>query len=106
MSFNTVPAAELRVRLRACCAAGAWIEAITVGRPYPDPEALARASDAATAALDDTGLAQALAGHPRIGERPASGGVSGRRDSGRVSSGAPDRASGPVSRGAAWSRRE
>lgn len=67
--FNAVPADELAGRLRACCAAGSWIEAITAGRPYPDQAALAVASDAATAALDDIGLAQALAGHPRIGER-------------------------------------
>lgn len=69
--FNDAPAADLRVRLRACCAADAWIEAIAAGRPYPSSAALEAASDAATAALDDTGLAQALAGHPRIGSAPA-----------------------------------
>lgn len=69
--FNAASAASLRAQLGACCAAGAWIEAITDGRPYPDAAALDRASDAATAALDEAGLAQALAGHPRIGERPA-----------------------------------
>lgn len=69
--FNTAPAAGLRARLRDCCAAGAWIEAVTVGRPYPDEQALGQASDEATASLDDGGLAQALAGHPRIGDRPA-----------------------------------
>jgi 2-oxo-4-hydroxy-4-carboxy-5-ureidoimidazoline decarboxylase len=69
--FNAAPVAGLAEELRACCAAQAWIEAVTAGRPYPGEAALAAASDAATAALDDTGLAQALDGHPRIGERAA-----------------------------------
>lgn len=79
--FNAAPAAELRDRLRACCAADAWIETITAGRPYPSEAALAEASDAATAALDDIGFAQALGGHPRIGERTAGrGGAWSRRE--------------------------
>lgn len=72
--FNAAGPAGLRPRLRACCAAGAWIDAVIAGRPYPGADALARASDAATAALDDAGLAQALACHPRIGERAAAPG--------------------------------
>jgi 2-oxo-4-hydroxy-4-carboxy-5-ureidoimidazoline decarboxylase len=55
--------------LRACCAAPAWIEAVYAGRPYADAEQLGPVSDAAVFALDDVGLAQALAAHPRIGER-------------------------------------
>ncbi|HVV20490.1 MAG TPA: 2-oxo-4-hydroxy-4-carboxy-5-ureidoimidazoline decarboxylase [Pseudonocardiaceae bacterium] len=80
-AFNAAPAGEVRAQLRACCAATAWIEAMVAGRPYPDEAALAAASDAATAALDDTGLGQALAGHPRIGER-AAGAWSRREQSG------------------------
>jgi 2-oxo-4-hydroxy-4-carboxy-5-ureidoimidazoline decarboxylase len=87
--FNTAPAAGLRARLRDCCAAGAWIEAVTAGRPYPDEQALGKASDEATASLDDRGLAQALAGHPRIGDRLAAP--------------EPDREAG---RDPAWSRQE
>jgi 2-oxo-4-hydroxy-4-carboxy-5-ureidoimidazoline decarboxylase len=55
--------------LRRCCAADAWVTRVRAGRPYADLDALDAASDAATLALDETGLAQALAGHPRIGER-------------------------------------
>jgi 2-oxo-4-hydroxy-4-carboxy-5-ureidoimidazoline decarboxylase len=84
--FNDAPAADVRARLRACCAADAWIEAIVAGRPYPSEAALAAASDTATARLSDTGLAQALAGHPRIGSAPP----------GRSAAGSP----------ADWSRRE
>jgi 2-oxo-4-hydroxy-4-carboxy-5-ureidoimidazoline decarboxylase len=55
--------------LRQCCAADAWVTRLLGGRPYADENALGDASDAATSALDEAGLAQALAGHPRIGER-------------------------------------
>jgi 2-oxo-4-hydroxy-4-carboxy-5-ureidoimidazoline decarboxylase len=61
--------AELRARLGACCAAPSWVERIVAGRPYRDLAALAAESDAATADLDEAGLDEALAGHPRIGER-------------------------------------
>jgi 2-oxo-4-hydroxy-4-carboxy-5-ureidoimidazoline decarboxylase len=72
--------------LRQCCAADAWVHAIAAGRPYPDEDALGAASDKATLALDDAGLAQALAGHPRIGER-VHGGWSGQEQSGVTGAG-------------------
>jgi 2-oxo-4-hydroxy-4-carboxy-5-ureidoimidazoline decarboxylase len=69
-SFNRAPDGDrLRASVRACCAAESWVERIVGGRPYSSEAALAETSDHATAALDDTGLAQALAGHPRIGAR-------------------------------------
>jgi 2-oxo-4-hydroxy-4-carboxy-5-ureidoimidazoline decarboxylase len=58
--------------LRACCAADSWVTALLDAQPYASEDELAAASDAATAALDEAGLAQALAGHPRIGERAES----------------------------------
>jgi 2-oxo-4-hydroxy-4-carboxy-5-ureidoimidazoline decarboxylase len=58
--------------LRACCAADAWVTALLDAQPYASEDELAAASDAATVALDEAGLAQALAGHPRIGERAES----------------------------------
>jgi 2-oxo-4-hydroxy-4-carboxy-5-ureidoimidazoline decarboxylase len=60
---------RLRAALADCCAAQTWIARMIGGRPYPDREALHHASDTATTELDDGGLAEALAGHPRIGER-------------------------------------
>lgn len=74
ISFNTAPDDErLRASLRACCAADSWVSRVVAGRPYASTEALAQASDTATADLDDAGLAQALAGHPRIGARMPGG---------------------------------
>ncbi|MGH8860697.1 MAG: 2-oxo-4-hydroxy-4-carboxy-5-ureidoimidazoline decarboxylase [Jatrophihabitantaceae bacterium] len=76
-TLNAAPEDDtLRGALRECCAAGAWIAAIVAGRRYRDEAALHEASDTATRRLDDAGLAAALAGHPRIGERGA--GHSGR----------------------------
>ena len=69
--FNAAPDADLRAALSACCAADSWVARVGGGRPYPDEDGLYAASDAATAALDDAGLGQALAAHPRIGERAA-----------------------------------
>ena len=57
--------------LFACCSSPRWIEQVLAGRPYPDEESLLASSDAAIAALDDSALAEALAGHPRIGAAPA-----------------------------------
>jgi 2-oxo-4-hydroxy-4-carboxy-5-ureidoimidazoline decarboxylase len=68
-AFNNAPADDLRDPLRACCEAEPWIDAVLAGRPYADEAALGAASDAATAALGDVALGEALAGHPRIGER-------------------------------------
>jgi 2-oxo-4-hydroxy-4-carboxy-5-ureidoimidazoline decarboxylase len=73
--FDIAPGDELRDKLRSCCAAESWVEEMVVGRPYRSEVALYAASDHATAELDESGLEQALAGHPRIGDAaPAHGG--------------------------------
>jgi 2-oxo-4-hydroxy-4-carboxy-5-ureidoimidazoline decarboxylase len=77
-ALDAAPADELRAGLRSCCAADAWVEQMVTGRPYRSEAALLAASDRATAALDGGGLAQALAGHPRIGERAPTHGGDGR----------------------------
>jgi 2-oxo-4-hydroxy-4-carboxy-5-ureidoimidazoline decarboxylase len=68
-TFNTIADAELRTRLSSCCAAESWVEHVLAGRPYADEAELLVVSDDATAGLDAEGLEQALAGHPRIGDR-------------------------------------
>jgi 2-oxo-4-hydroxy-4-carboxy-5-ureidoimidazoline decarboxylase len=85
-AFNTLGDEELRLRLASCCAAEAWVERVLRGRPYADEAELCAISDVATAELDQEGLGQALAGHPRIGDR-------------RPTHASDDRAG-------AWSRRE
>jgi 2-oxo-4-hydroxy-4-carboxy-5-ureidoimidazoline decarboxylase len=67
--FNSEPAEGAAEALRACNAAPAFVEKLLAGRPYPSPEALvARAEDVARALPWDQ-VAQALAAHPRIGDR-------------------------------------
>jgi allantoicase len=67
--INSLPAAQARQLLQTCCAARAWVERMVAGRPYPDLDALLQAGDRAVRELDRDGLAEALAGHPRIGQR-------------------------------------
>lgn len=71
--LNTAPEDErLRSALRRCCSAEAWVTEVIVGRPYANEDELCAASDAGTAMLDESGFAEALAGHPQIG-KPTSG---------------------------------
>jgi 2-oxo-4-hydroxy-4-carboxy-5-ureidoimidazoline decarboxylase len=81
--FNALPAERAERELLACCASPAWARKVAAGRPYPDLPALRDVARAALEALSWTGVAEALAAHPRVGERPAGTG-----------------------RQAAWSRRE
>jgi allantoicase len=69
--LNSLPAAQAGQLLASCCASRAWVGRVAAGRPYPDLGALLDAGDDAVRALDRDGLAEALAGHPRIGERAA-----------------------------------
>ncbi|RZS36352.1 2-oxo-4-hydroxy-4-carboxy-5-ureidoimidazoline decarboxylase [Herbihabitans rhizosphaerae] len=67
--LNGLAADDADAELRTCCASRAWAGKVAAGRPYADRSALA---DAADGALDDLGWAdvtEALAAHPRIGER-------------------------------------
>jgi 2-oxo-4-hydroxy-4-carboxy-5-ureidoimidazoline decarboxylase len=88
--FNCLPDDAARQALRACCPAGRWIDVVAAGRPFLSLESLLGASDAAVAALGEADLGEALAGHPRIGDRrvvdgPAArqaGGAGGREPAG------------------------
>jgi 2-oxo-4-hydroxy-4-carboxy-5-ureidoimidazoline decarboxylase len=67
--FNALPDDEAERELLACCAAPAWACAVATGRPYQDLPALRAAADSALAALTWPDIVQALAAHPRIGQR-------------------------------------
>ncbi|TQS30917.1 2-oxo-4-hydroxy-4-carboxy-5-ureidoimidazoline decarboxylase [Microbispora sp. KK1-11] len=56
--------------LRACCASARWLEAVAARGPFRDLDELRRASEAAVATLTWDDVLEALAAHPRIGERP------------------------------------
>lgn len=81
--FNGLPAEQAEADLLACCAVPRWAAEVTSLRPYPGRSELLSVADAAVRSLTWAEVAQALAAHPRIGERVAGTG-----------------------REAAWSRRE
>lgn len=77
--FDALPAAEADRELRAVCAAPRWAREVARGRPYGSVAALQRVAEAA---LTDADLDEAMAGHPRIGDRGAGG--ASRREQGAV----------------------
>jgi 2-oxo-4-hydroxy-4-carboxy-5-ureidoimidazoline decarboxylase len=79
--FDELPVAEAERELRAVCAAPRWARELAAGGPYGTVEALQAAAEAA---LTDADLDEAMAGHPRIGDR-AAGGASRREQSGVAS---------------------
>jgi 2-oxo-4-hydroxy-4-carboxy-5-ureidoimidazoline decarboxylase len=69
--FNALPVEQAERELIGCCASLAWAREVAAGRPYPGVPNLLATADAALARLDWAGVAEALARHPRIGQRPA-----------------------------------
>jgi 2-oxo-4-hydroxy-4-carboxy-5-ureidoimidazoline decarboxylase len=69
-AFNALP--DARPALLACCSSRAWAAALAERRPYSSVAQLYEAADEALAELAEADIDDALAGHPRIGERPAS----------------------------------
>lgn len=67
--LNALPAEQARAELLACCPAERWVRDVGSGRPYASVDDLLARSDEAVAGLAQADLEQALAGHPRIGER-------------------------------------
>jgi 2-oxo-4-hydroxy-4-carboxy-5-ureidoimidazoline decarboxylase len=76
--WNALDAAAAERELRQVCAAPRWAQRVVASRPHPD---LASLQATAEVALSDADLDEAMAGHPRIGDR-AAGGASRREQSG------------------------
>ena len=69
--FNALPESEAASALGACCASRRWIAAVVAARPLGNDADLHRCAAAELAALDWPDILEALAAHPRIGERAA-----------------------------------
>lgn len=67
--FNELPADDVREHLRACNAAGRFVHEVAAGRPYARAVEVADTAEAITLGLDWSEVGQALAAHPRIGDR-------------------------------------
>ncbi|MGW5053802.1 2-oxo-4-hydroxy-4-carboxy-5-ureidoimidazoline decarboxylase [Actinokineospora sp. NPDC004072] len=73
--LNAADSVDAAAELMACCASRRWVAAVVAGRPYPDLAALRAESAAVIAELAWPDLLEAVAAHPRIGERAAGPGV-------------------------------
>jgi 2-oxo-4-hydroxy-4-carboxy-5-ureidoimidazoline decarboxylase len=77
--FNALSAAGAREELLTCCNSPVWADRMASGRPYSSARDAVRQSSAIVAMLSVPELESALAGHPRIGERPAADGQGSSR---------------------------
>jgi 2-oxo-4-hydroxy-4-carboxy-5-ureidoimidazoline decarboxylase len=68
--LNALPAEEAERALLACLAAPRWAAGLAAARPYGSRQALAEMAATLVAGLDWAEVEQALAAHPRIGDRP------------------------------------
>lgn len=71
---------EAQERLFSCFASRKWAQLVAEEWPYPDLESLLGAADRAWAQLEPSDWAEALAGHPRIGERGGSSPAASERE--------------------------
>ncbi|GAA4101429.1 2-oxo-4-hydroxy-4-carboxy-5-ureidoimidazoline decarboxylase [Nocardioides kongjuensis] len=91
-----------RETLLGCLSVPRWADEVLAGQPYDDRAALLAAADAAARALSDAELDQALAAHPRIGER---GGARSQREQAGVDPTAGDTAPRLAAGNAAYEQR-
>ena len=75
--LNAWPTALARQELLACCSSARWATQVASGRPYASVDEVLARSEESVAALTQADLQEALAGHPRIGDRAISAPVSG-----------------------------
>jgi 2-oxo-4-hydroxy-4-carboxy-5-ureidoimidazoline decarboxylase len=76
-----VPETELRERLTAALGVARWVDDVAARAPYADVAELVRIGRDAATPLSDAELDEAVAHHPRIGERPEGDGSSARLSS-------------------------
>jgi OHCU decarboxylase len=98
MRFDELSEADARAQLLGCCASHAWAERVLRGRPYGDVTALLAAADAAWDEATDEDVLEALAAHPRIGERER-GGAQERREQAAAAASADDATSAALRAG-------
>jgi 2-oxo-4-hydroxy-4-carboxy-5-ureidoimidazoline decarboxylase len=76
--WNALSVADAERELHQVCAAPRWAREVAASRPHPDVASLQATAEVS---LTDADLDEAMAGHPRIGDRTA-GGASRREQSG------------------------
>lgn len=73
-ALNALPKIAAERTMRACCSASSWVRSMVDARPFASAAELYAVADRTCAGLDNAAIDEALAGHPRIGERPAGAG--------------------------------
>jgi len=68
-SFNAASAADAEAAMLSCCGSRAFASVMAAGRPYPSADALEAAVTAIFASLSWHDILEAMAEHPRIGDR-------------------------------------
>jgi 2-oxo-4-hydroxy-4-carboxy-5-ureidoimidazoline decarboxylase len=68
--LNALSRADAEAELLTCCASRRWAAAVADGRPYDSTAELLAAGTEAVRELDWPDVEEALAAHPRIGDRP------------------------------------
>ncbi len=76
--FNELALVHVREHLRACNAADRFISEMAAGRPYASAVDVAEMAERVSLGLEWAEVRQALAGHPRIGERADGGSAQAR----------------------------
>jgi len=71
---------EAQERLYSCFASRRWAQRVAEGWPYEDLDSLLGAAERAWSELEPSDWADALAGHPRIGERGGSSPAASERE--------------------------
>ena len=81
--WNLLPVSDAARQIRSCCASTVWAATLAEERPVADLAALCAASERVILTLPWDEVVAALAGHPRIGQRPTGKGkeaASSRRE--------------------------
>ena len=82
--LNEAAPEDAQQRLFTCFASDKWARRVAEGRPYEDLGSLLEAAEGAWSELEPADWAEALAGHPRIGERGGSSPVASEREQSAV----------------------
>lgn len=76
--LNALPADQAERELLTCCGSRAWARRMADARPFSDTAALFDTADAAWWGLAEADWLEAFRSHPRIGEKKAEAGQTGR----------------------------
>ena len=78
MTQRSETAQRFRDELRACLHIGRWVDEVADAAPYDSVAALLAVASEAASPLSPAEIDEALAAHPRIGEKPAGDGQAQR----------------------------